>query len=183
MVVCNWILPVCLGIVSVFILMCILCTNPYVKQKFNDLGALIQLETSRPLYYPVNYPAYPAYPAYPSHLANDSYDLDVQTQNPIVSYTSPTSDLLVPYPVYNYYPQNPLNPKNPLAKKHKSRKHHEHRKHPNKTNNLDLAFINRPSPDYNSHLAAYYGSYPYSLPSYLYPSTDIDKVHGIQDKI
>ena len=115
MVACNWILPLCLGIVATIALMCILFTNPYLKQKFNDLGALIQLETSRPVYYPV------MYPAYPSHLLNDSYDLDIQNENPNVSYTSPSSDLLVPYPVYNYYPQNLLNPQNPLTNKNKSR--------------------------------------------------------------
>jgi len=48
----NWVLPILIGIVAAYLLMSILYNNyPEVRQKFSDLGALIQLQTSRPNYY------------------------------------------------------------------------------------------------------------------------------------
>lgn len=52
MVLQNWILPILIGIVATYLLMSILYNNsPRLRQKFSDLGALIQLQTSRPYYY------------------------------------------------------------------------------------------------------------------------------------
>jgi len=52
MVLQNWILPFLIGIVAAYLLLSILYNNyPEIKQKFSDLGALIQLQTSRPYYY------------------------------------------------------------------------------------------------------------------------------------
>ena len=48
----NWVLPILIGIVAAYLLMSILYNNySEVRQKFSDLGALIQLQTSRPNYY------------------------------------------------------------------------------------------------------------------------------------
>ena len=90
--------------------------------------------------------------------------------NPNVNYSSPNNDLLVPYPVYNYYPQTPLNPTptNTL----------DNKLIPN--NNI---YVNKPDSNYNAHLLSYYGEYPYPLPMIIYPPTNIDKVKGIEDKI
>ena len=52
MVLQNWIFPLLIGIVSAYLLLSILYNNyPHIRQKFSDLGALIQLQTSRPYYY------------------------------------------------------------------------------------------------------------------------------------
>ena len=53
MVLVDWILPLLIGIVSAYLLLSILYnnTNSNINQHFADLGALIQLETSKPLYY------------------------------------------------------------------------------------------------------------------------------------
>jgi len=52
MVLDNFILPLLIGIIAAYLLMSILYNNyPEVRQKFSDLGALIQLQTSRPNYY------------------------------------------------------------------------------------------------------------------------------------
>ena len=52
MVLQNWILPFLIGVVSAYLLMSILYFNsPTFRQNFSDLGALIQLQTSRPVYY------------------------------------------------------------------------------------------------------------------------------------
>ena len=52
MVLQNWILPFLIGIVATYLLMSILYNNyPEVRQKFSDLGAIIQIQTSRPAYY------------------------------------------------------------------------------------------------------------------------------------
>jgi len=45
----NWILPFLIGIVAAYLLMSIVYNNS--RNKFSDLGALIQLQTSRPYYY------------------------------------------------------------------------------------------------------------------------------------
>ena len=52
MVLQNLILPFLIGIVAAYLLMSILYHNsPTFRQNFSDLGALIQLQTSRPIYY------------------------------------------------------------------------------------------------------------------------------------
>ena len=52
MVLQNWILPLLIGIVATYLLLSILYNNsPELRQKFSDLGALIQLQTSKPVYY------------------------------------------------------------------------------------------------------------------------------------
>ena len=52
MVLQNWILPFLIGVVAAYLLMSILYFNsPTFRQNFADLGALIQLQTSRPVYY------------------------------------------------------------------------------------------------------------------------------------
>lgn len=146
----NWIIPVFLGLILVWFLMGILYPEMIgLKQKFSDLGALIQLQTSRPVYYP-------------AYIMSNS--------NPNVNYSSPNSDLLVSYPVYNYYPQTPLNPTptNTL----------DNKKIPNEN-----IYVNKPDIGYNAHLLSYYGEYPYPLPMIIYPPTNIDNVKGVEDKI
>jgi hypothetical protein len=52
MVMYNWVLPLLIAFVATYILMSILYNNsPELRQKFSDLGALIQLQTSRPYIY------------------------------------------------------------------------------------------------------------------------------------
>jgi hypothetical protein len=155
----SWILPILLGIVAAFFLMSILYMNPYMKQKFYDLGAIIQLQTSRPFYYPAL-----------QWVATDGGYRSTEAQPPpYASYNSPGYDGSI-VPVYNYFPQTPLNPvSTPPATIQPPIN--------------DLAFASQPSKDYNSHLAAYYGSFPYVMPFYAYPPTDIDKVKGVQDRI
>lgn len=52
MVLHDWIFPFLIGVVAAYLLLSILYNNyPEVRQKFSDLGALIQLQTSRPAYY------------------------------------------------------------------------------------------------------------------------------------
>ncbi len=142
--------PIIIGIIAAFFLISILYQDFDTKQKFSDLGALIQLETSRPV----------LYPAYVS-------------ANPSVNYTSPSSNLLVSYPVYNYYPQNPLNANDfatPISKA--------------AVQKIDnRAFVNKPDSGYNAHLSAYYGGFPYPLPFAIYPPTNIDNVKGVEDRI
>ena len=48
----SWILPFLIGLISTYLLMSILYNNyPQIQNKFADLGALIQLQTSSPYYY------------------------------------------------------------------------------------------------------------------------------------
>ncbi len=151
MAIKDWLLPIIIGIICTWFLMSIIFPDLMrYKQSFSDLGALTQLVTSRPVYYP-------------AYVIPDT--------NPNVNYTSPGSDLMVPYAVYNYYPQNPLNPTptNTLSG--------------GKLINNDNIFVNEPSNDYNAHLATYYGGYPYPLPLVIYPPTNIDNVKGVEDKI
>ena len=52
MVLQNWIFPFLIGIVAAYLLMSILYNNyPEIRNKFSDLGAITQLQTSRPVYY------------------------------------------------------------------------------------------------------------------------------------
>lgn len=94
----SWVFPILIGIVAAVLLVTILFNDTY-KQKFADLGALIQLQTSRPYYYglgyvPINYNA-------PVPMGAN--------QGQITTVDSPLWDGAA-YPVYNYYPKAPLNP-------------------------------------------------------------------------
>ena len=52
MILQNWFFTILIGIIATYLLMSILYNNcPEVRQKFSDLGAIIQLQTSRPAYY------------------------------------------------------------------------------------------------------------------------------------
>lgn len=52
MVLQNLILPFLIGVVAAYLLMSVLYHNSLTfRQNFSDLGALIQLQTSRPVYY------------------------------------------------------------------------------------------------------------------------------------
>lgn len=165
MALSSWILPTIIGLLCAIFLMMILYPETFLgKQRFSDLGALIQLETSRPYYYP-------AYVYVPDGFnANAKNDV-----NPNVTYTSPTSDLPVSYPIYNYYPQNPLNPPSDAVTVQTN--------DTSNNKNSDKAFVNQPRIGYNAHLAAYYGGYPYPLPMWVWPPTNIDNVKGVEDKI
>ena len=157
----GWILPTLIGAVAAVLLLAILYNDPYVKSKFSDLGALIQLETSRPAYYGLGWVP-----------VNGDYQLPpTPATGNITSVDSPLyADGPLAYPVYNYYPQTALNPvptKNALVNKQVTVK--------NKNNNTqqtsqDLAFSN-PNQTYDAHKA------------YYLPSTDMDKVKGVEDKI
>ena len=89
----TWILPILIGIVSAILLLTILYNDPKIKQAFSDLGALIQLQTSRPVYYhigliPGNLPYSPG---------NNIY-----LHEPLTNSHSNNN--------YNMYPITPLNP-------------------------------------------------------------------------
>ena len=165
MALTRWILPILIGIVSAVLLLSILYNDPYIKSKFADLGALIQLETSRPAYYGLGWVP-----------VDSNYQLPpTPATGNITSVDSPLySDGSLSYPVYNYYPQTLLNPvptqntQQPIQ-------------------NQDLAFSN-PSKTYDAHKAYYWGlsggyPYPYPYPMMYLPSTDMDKVKGVEDKI
>ena len=55
MVMKDWVLPILIGIVAAIALISILYNNPTVKQAFADLGALMQLNASRPQIIPILY--------------------------------------------------------------------------------------------------------------------------------
>ena len=48
----SWLLPILIGLIAAILLVSILFND---KQRFADLGALIQLQTSRPYYYGLNW--------------------------------------------------------------------------------------------------------------------------------
>jgi hypothetical protein len=164
----TWILPILIGVVAAVLLVAILFNDTY-KQKFSDLGALIQLQTSRPYYgaayVPINYDA----PVSP---------------NPVQGQISPSDSPLwveganVPYPIYNFYPKAALNGKPNVSPSST----------PTSTQvsaDSSLAFAN-PNNAYDSHKSYYWalsGGYPYPYPVMLLPPTDMDKVHGVLDKI
>jgi hypothetical protein len=163
----SWVLPTLIGLIASILLLTILTKDSFLRQSFADLGALIQLQTSRPAYYglgyvPINYDA----PVPP-----------IASQGQITTTDSPLwTDTGVPYPVYNFYPKAPLNPK-PTTLDTKATT--------GKSGNNDLAFAN-PDGSYNSHKAYYWalsGGYPYPYPVMLMPPTDMDKVRGVEDKI
>lgn len=88
----NWVLPILIGILASYLLMSILYQNPKVKQAFSDLGALIQLQTSRPVYYGVGWIPTSGYPS-------GGEPIPVITQGAITTDST-----------FNYYPKTPLNP-------------------------------------------------------------------------
>jgi hypothetical protein len=101
MVLIDWVLPLLIGIVAAVLLLSILYNNnPRLRQHFADLGALIQLETSKPVYYGARW------------VPVDS-NVQIPTQQPSGNITNMDSPFfpqgsVVP-PIYNYYPQTGLN--------------------------------------------------------------------------
>ena len=97
----NWILPILMGIIAAVLLLAILFQD---KQRFADLGALIQLQTSSPYFYGLNWMPLD----YTTHIP-----LNV-IQGQITNVDSPLwingLDNTVNYPVYNYFPKVHLNP-------------------------------------------------------------------------
>jgi hypothetical protein len=167
MALTNWVLPILIGIVASVLLLAILY-NPYIKNKFSDLGALIQLQTSRPVYYvPLNY-------------------YNQLSPVPEPGYITSTNSPLYPgnaYPVYNYYPQTPLNKNVTVTNSNSNSKDKLKNKSNQNNKNNNAAFVN-PDGQYDPHKAYYWalsGGYPY--PVMYFPSTDMDKVKGIEDKI
>jgi hypothetical protein len=169
----GWILPIFIGIIAAVLLLAILFND---KQRFADLGALIQLQTSRPYYYGLNWVPLD----YNSSLPPGAM------QGQISGAESPLwmngIDGNVNYPVYNYYPKAPLNPTKPLvaptiASSASSAS--------SASGDAGLAFANPPQV-FDSHKAYYWalsGGYPYPFPMMVMPPTDMDKVHGVEDKI
>ena len=118
MVFQNWILPFLIGIVAAYLLMSILYINyPEVRQKFSDLGALIQLQTSRPAYYanwvPENQSVYnnvvKSYGAQPSDMMIGTRELNqgVPMVYPIPYAMAYPEDYPVQYPPIAYPMSNP----------------------------------------------------------------------------
>jgi len=183
MVLQTWILPILIGIIAAVLLLAILFNN---KQRFSDLGALIQLETSRPYYAGLNWVPLDYNSALPPGAM----------QGQISSTESPLwmngVDGSVNYPVYNYYPKAPLNPTKPLSTKSIAKATETVPTNPHvviNNNSVDasqsLAFANPPQV-FDSHKAYYWalsGGYPYPFPVMVMPPTDMDKVHGVEDKI
>lgn len=172
MVLIDWILPLLIGIVAAVLLLSILYNNsPRLRQHFADLGALIQLETSRPVYYGAGW------------IPVDSNVQIPNTQQPIGNITNMDSPFFpqgsaIP-PIYNYYPQTGLN----LTTANNNNK--QVNKYVNTNSNIDssLAFTPR-------NVAYPYDSYYYGFsggvapyPVMMYPPTNIDAVRGVEDKI
>jgi hypothetical protein len=171
----SWVLPILIGLVASVLLLAILYYDPYIKSKFADLGALIQLQTSRPAYYGVGWVPVNGNNQLPPVPATDNITL---FNSPLY----PNGPLQ--YPVYNYYPQTPLNPV-PTNKLVNVKNININSTLPQTSN--DLAFSN-PDQSYNAHKAYYWGlsggyPYPYPFPMMYMPSTDMNKVQGIQNKI
>lgn len=173
MVLIDWVLPLLIGIVAAVLLLSILYNNnPQLRQAFSDLGALIQLETSRPVIYgagwvPVN------------------YNVQIPNTQPTGNITNIDSPFfpqgsVVP-PTYNYYPQTGLN----LIPRHNNNNNEKVNKHVNTNSNIDsnLAYKSRNvSYPYDSYYYGFSGGVaPY--PVMMYPPTNIDAVRGVQDKI
>jgi len=157
----NWILPLLIGIIAAFMLMNIVYNNPKLKQTFSDLGAFIQLQTSRPYYNGIGW-------------VPVNYDYVLPQSPPLERITSVDSPLypegsLVP-PVYNYFPETPLIPM--TVENHSVPSH-------NARNNLAFNphIMSKP---YDSY---YYGFTGYPYPIQMYPPTNIDKVRGIESKM
>ena len=173
----TWILPIFIGIIAAVLLLAILFND---KQRFADLGALIQLQTSRPYYAGLNWGPL-------------DYNSDIppgSMQGQISGAESPLwmngVDGSVNYPVYNYYPKAALNPTKPLSTNTGTASVVPTNPHfvvNGSGASQDLAFANPPQV-FDSHKAYYWalsGGYPY--PVMVMPPTDMDKVHGVEDKI
>lgn len=170
----GWVLPILIGLIAAILLVAILFND---KQRFADLGALIQLQTSRPYYYGLNW----------IPVGNDTKIPPGATQGQISATESPLwmggvdgLDSAVNYPVYNYYPKAALNPTKPVAAPKANGAGDE-----KQNQNQNLAFANPPQV-FDSHKAYYWalsGGYPYPFPVVVMPPTDMDKVRGIEDKI
>lgn len=166
----SWLLPILIGLIAAILLVSILFND---KQRFADLGALIQLQTSRPYYYglnwvPVNYDSKVAPGAMQGQVSG--------AQSPLWMNGDNGMDSAVNYPVYNYYPKAALNPTKPLATKPMASAG---------SASQDLAFANPPQV-FDPHKAYYWalsGGYPYPFPVVVMPPTDMDKVRGVEDKI
>jgi hypothetical protein len=171
MALITWILPTLIGLVAAVLLLTILYNDSYIRSKFADLGELIQLQTSRPVYYgagwvPVNM---------------DNQLPPVPATGNITSFNSPLYVDGTVSPVYNYYPQTPLNPTAVPTNKQVSVKNANTTQ---EKNNQNLAFAN-PNTAYDSHKAYYWalsGGYPYPYPI-LYPPNDMNNVQGVEDRI
>ena len=92
-----WILPILIGLISAILLLSILFND---KQNFADLGTLIQLQTSRPYYYtlewmPINYNVKVSSNPTQGQITNTSSPLWMNGINGL--------DSKVSYPIYNYY--------------------------------------------------------------------------------
>jgi hypothetical protein len=100
----GWVIPILIGIVASVLLLAIIYDNPFIISKFADLGAIIQLQTSRPAYNLVWQPI--------SHYSNSDIAKGNSNSNTNINITSVNSPLYngTKYPIYNYYPQTPLNP-------------------------------------------------------------------------
>ena len=166
----GWILPILIGVIAAVLLIAILFND---KQRFADLGALIQLQTSRPYYYGLNWVP----------LDYNSSVPPGAMQGQISGAESPLwmngVDGNVNYPVYNYYPKAPLNPSKPLVAPTIASSTSS------TSSDAGLAFANPPQV-FDSHKAYYWalsGGYPYPFPMMVMPPTDMDKVHGVEDKI
>jgi hypothetical protein len=99
----SWILPTLIGFVAAILLLTILYNDPYIKSKFSDLGALIQLQTSRPIYYNIGW--------IPNNDFESTQLLPPIKQGNITTFNSPLyTGNPVKFPIYNYFPQTPINP-------------------------------------------------------------------------
>ncbi len=171
MALTGWILPILIGSVAAVLLLMILYKDSYIRSKFSDLGALIQLQTSRPVYYGIGWTP-----------VNASNQLPpVPATGNITTFNSPLYVDGSAYPVYNYYPQTPLNPTAvPINKQVTVTNINANQD----KNNQNLAFAN-PNNVYDAHKAYYWalsGGYPYPYPM-LYPPNDMNKVQAVEDKI
>jgi hypothetical protein len=156
----SWILPTLIGTIAAVLLISILY-NPQIRATFSDLGALIQLQTSRPVYYGIDIAPLNS-PYTQQHIPT--------TQGPITTFGSPLYTGQIMYPIYNYYPQTPLL---------------------NPNTNGDIIPKNTNSPinsAYNMQITppdahkAYYWELSGGIPFAYYPDTNMDNVKPIEDK-
>lgn len=104
----TWILPILIGIIAAVLLLAILFND---KQRFADLGALIQLESSRPYYYGLNWLPLDYTTVVPPGASQGQIS---GAESPLWMGGMNGMDNAVSYPVYNYYPKAPLNPPNKI---------------------------------------------------------------------
>ena len=169
MALTTWILPTLIGFVAAVLLLTILYNDSYIRSKFADLGALIQLQTSRPAYYGIGW--------VPINASNQLPPVPA-TEN-ITSFNSPLYVDGLEYPVYNYYPRTALNP-TPTNKQVTIKNTNSNTT--KQQTNTNLAYAN-PHTAYDSHKAYYWalsGGYPYPYPV-LPPPNNMNKVQGVQD--